>query len=85
MIKFESEPQIKRHFDCSNCGLITVSFWAGNTPRCPQCNSFRLKRDEVYEHAAELLANLTRAPIVSELTYETLDAIITVCQRAERQ
>jgi hypothetical protein len=34
-----------------------------------------------YENAAALLANLTRQPIVSDLTYETLNAILKVARR----
>jgi hypothetical protein len=39
------------------------------------------ERDELYEDAAKLLANLTRQPIVSELTYQTLDAIMGLIKR----
>ena len=33
---------------------------------------------EKYQHAAELLANLTNQPVVSPLVYKTLNAIIAL-------
>jgi hypothetical protein len=73
--------RISRRFDCPNCGLVVVSFVAEDTPRCPQCHTLNLGRDEPYENVAELLANLTHNPVVSELVYETLDALIGLCRR----
>jgi hypothetical protein len=40
-----------------------------------------MARDDLYENAAELLANLTRQPIVSDLVYDTLDAILALIAR----
>jgi len=39
--------------------------------------------NSAYQNAAELLANLTRQPIVSDLVYETLDAIIAAVAEAQ--
>lgn len=37
-----------------------------------------MRDNELYENAAELLANCTNQPIGSFLVYETLDAIIAL-------